>query len=297
ERPSQAQLGFAYTQRKQVLFYLPFQIFWDKERNQVNGELGYYRYTYLFYGIGNHNSTAAEETYDVNFPRWRINVLRLIKPGHYLGLRYWLDDYRMQRTDPDGQLSGGQLIGSRGGVISGAGLLYNYDNRDDIFYPTRGLLIEVEHFLNRKELGSHFNFVRTSLDAAGYFSTGRKGVLALNVWMTHLTSEVPFQQLAFIGGPRKMRGYFEGIFRDKNLWMLQAEYRRNVYKRAGFVVFAGTGAVSPTIHDLFSTNPHLTYGGGIRFRLSKKEKVNLRLDFAGNERSDFATYLTLKEAF
>ncbi|HLP93031.1 MAG TPA: BamA/TamA family outer membrane protein [Saprospiraceae bacterium] len=298
ERPSQMQPGFAYTQRRQILFYLPFQFFWNKERNQIAGELGFYRYAYLFYGIGNSNPKTNEEIYQVDFPRLRLNVLRLVAPKHYVGLRYWWDDYQIRSAPAGGQLTSGTITGSQGGVISGLGLLYNFDSRDDIFYPQKGFLIEGECFLNRKWLGSDFNFSRWSVDAAGYFKLrSSRSILALNVWITALAGEVPFQQLAFLGGSRKMRGHFEGRQRDRSLWTLQAEYRYSLRKRFGVVLFSGIGAVAPQMSAFFRQKTHISYGTGIRLGISKRERVNIRLDFAGNEYGELATYLTVKEAF
>ena len=77
-RPSQITLGFAYTQNKQILFYLPFQLFYDQDKYYINGEAGYYRYTYFFYGVGQQEVTR--ELYAVDFPRIRINAFRRIVP-------------------------------------------------------------------------------------------------------------------------------------------------------------------------------------------------------------------------
>ncbi|MEN0004414.1 MAG: hypothetical protein AAF798_09730 [Bacteroidota bacterium] len=52
-RPSQLQLGGAYTLNDQILLYLPFQFFAKQDRYNIYGELGYYRYNYFYYGIGN----------------------------------------------------------------------------------------------------------------------------------------------------------------------------------------------------------------------------------------------------
>lgn len=297
ERPSQAQLGFAYTQRKQLLFYVPFQVFWNKEKQQVYGELGYYRYIYFFYGIGNENPVAAEEAYDVHFPRIRINYVHRVLPHQYVGMRYWWDNFQIQGVAAGGLLAGGQAPGSRGGVVSGIGPVYVYDNRDDIFFPSKGILMEAECFLNGKALGSDFNFSRVSVDAAAYYRVLPKGVLALNAWLSASFGVVPFQQLAQIGGPRRMRGYFEGRLRDKCLWMAQAEYRWMFAQRFGLAFFAGAAAVSPEPGRLFRQKVNAAWGGGIRFRISKKERVNLRLDFASNADGEFFPYLTLKEAF
>ncbi|MEN0004413.1 MAG: hypothetical protein AAF798_09725, partial [Bacteroidota bacterium] len=43
-RPSQLQLGGAYTLNDQILLYLPFQFFAKQDRYNIYGELGYYRY-------------------------------------------------------------------------------------------------------------------------------------------------------------------------------------------------------------------------------------------------------------
>lgn len=296
-RPSQVQLGIAYTQEKQVLIYLPFQLFFQEEDWQTNGELGYYRYIYQFYGIGNDTKEEDKETYSVNFPRIRLNLLRLAAPHHYLGVRYWWDDYQITERADDGKLMLDNITGSRGGIVSGAGFLWNFDSRDQLFYPTQGYFTEMELFSNRREFGSDFNFNRISLDAAGYFSKNKKDVLALNAYLVFTQGNPPFQQLAFIGGPKKMRGYFEGRLRDKHLWMFQAEYRKLLTGRFGAVVFGGAGAVSPSATRIFKQRVHATYGAGLRFMLSKKDHINLRLDIAGNEEGEFFPYLTVREAF
>jgi len=296
-RPSQITLGFAYTQEKQVLLYLPFQFFSKDESWQTYGELGYYKYVYQYFGTGNDTRKADEESYDVTYPRLRVNVLKEIATHHYLGFRYWWDDYQIKRLKEGGLLEQNHTTGSRGGTISGAGLVWNFDSRDQLFYPRNGVWTEVELFFNRKELGSDFNFFRFSIDATTYLSKKPGGVWALNGWLVANSGDVPFQQLAFIGGPKKMRGYFEGRFRDKNLWTLQAEYRMKIRRRFGAVVFAAAGAVGPELHRLFSQQPHATFGTGLRFMLSTKDKINLRLDVAGNDMGAFFPYLTVKEAF
>ena len=58
-RPSQLTLGFAYTLNKQVLIYLPYQLFAKNQVYNIYGELGYYLYSYQFFGLG--NETKEEE--------------------------------------------------------------------------------------------------------------------------------------------------------------------------------------------------------------------------------------------
>lgn len=296
-RPSQLQLGLAYTQERQVLIYLPFQLFSKDESQQAYGELGYYRYVYQFFGIGNDTRLADEESYSVSFPRLRLNALRLVAPHHYLGLRYWWDNYRITDTQEGGLLAQDDISGSQGGQVSGGGLVWNYDSRDQIFYPTKGFWTEAEVWTSAQVLGSDFNFSRLALDAVGYFSKNEKHVLAVNAWLVYTQGEVPFQQLSFLGGPKKLRGHFEGRFRDNNLWVLQAEYRALIRGRFGATLFGGMGAVSPQLKGLFGQAVHLGFGLGLRFMLSKKDHINLRLDVASNEYGQLFPYLTVREAF
>jgi len=69
ERPSQFQLGSAYTQERQILLYFPFQVFTKNQAYNIKGELGYYRYVYRLYGIGNETPEDLEERFQANFPR------------------------------------------------------------------------------------------------------------------------------------------------------------------------------------------------------------------------------------
>lgn len=294
-RPSQLQLGLAYTQEKQILSYLPFDIYVQDEKWYLSGELGYYRYVYRFFGLGNDTPTESE-TFEATYPRLQLNAQYMVRPRLYLGAWYWMDDYRITKREEQGALSTSAVPGQEGGFISGLGLIANYDSRDHVFYPSSGQRFQFRTFFNRRLLGSRYNFDRYTVDWSYYFPVG-KGVIATNVVGELLTGEVPFQQLALIGGPKRMRGFFEGRFRDKNLWMLQAEYRRMITGILGFAVFGGMGNVAPEVSRLFTEKVHVAYGLGLRVRLSKKDKINLRIDIGWNEEGNLSPYLTVAEAF
>ena len=94
-RPSQLTFGVAYTQNRQLLLYLPFQLFYDHNTYYAYGEAGYYRYNYYFFGLGENE--VPRELYGVNFPRVRVNAFRRVVPTLsrgklYAGLRYQYED-------------------------------------------------------------------------------------------------------------------------------------------------------------------------------------------------------------
>ena len=296
-RPSQFQLGFAYTLNQQFLSYLPFQLFFNEEKYKLYGELGYYRYVYFYYGNGNNTKEADRELFNVNFPRIRLNGLYGINKSWFIGLRYWLEDYDIVGVKEGGLLNtNNDIVGRAGGLLSGGGLVVNYDTRDHLFTPREGILAELVLFGNQKFLGSDFNFQKMYLDIAAYFPIGKNQTLAAQIYTELTTGEVPFNQLSLLGGTKRMRGYLEGRFRDKQYFTSQIEYRVPLFWRLGMTAFVTTGRVGPTVGDLFDKNWYYTYGLGLRIMLDTEARVNLRLDVGfGEDTSGF--YLTFGEAF
>jgi len=294
--PSQLLAGGAYTLKKQVLSYVNYQLFFREERYKLYGELGYYIYTYPYFGIGNDLKEENMENYDATYPRLRVNALYLVRPKLYVGIRYLMDNFDISDTQEDGLLETTDVLGRTGGLLSGAGLVFNYESRDNIFYPSEGRYAELVLLSNNKVLGADFNFQKYSLDATTYFSNKWKHVFALNLYGEFTFGDVPFYQMALFGGTRRMRGYIEGRYRDKQLLILQGEYRMPIFWRFGAVFFAGAGRVANNVSDFSFQNIHANSGAGIRFMLDTKEKLNLRFD-VGIGKDGLGYYLTFGEAF
>lgn len=295
-RISQFQFGAAYTQRKQILFYLPFQLYAKNEKYFSFGELGYYKYSYRFFGVGNDLPDSNEELYNVTFPRIRLNVMKLAKSNWYVGFRYWYDGYDITKTENQGILSKGNVEGAKGGAVSSLGFISLIDSRNDYNYPSSGTYFEFVALPNLDVFGSDLEFTRFSADYVKYIGKG-KNVLAVNFYGVATLGEAPFNELALIGGTRRLRGYFEGRFRDRNMLMAQAEYRRELFWNIGLVAFTGYGVVSRDIENFEAKNIRPSGGLGLRYRMSKDEKINLRLDYGIGENGSSGFYLTIGEAF
>jgi outer membrane protein assembly factor BamA len=295
-RISQFQFGAAYTLRNQLLIYLPFQLYLKDDNYYAFGELGYYKYSYRFFGIGTELPASNEEFYNVDFPRVRINVMKLARPNWYVGVRYWFDGYDITELKENGILSSSTITGSEGGNVSSLGLISLVDSRDDYNYPTQGTYFEFVALPNLNAFGSDFEFTRFSADYVKYLSK-EKNVLAINLFGTATLGNPPFNEMALIGGTRRMRGYFEGRFRDRNMLMVQAEYRRELRWKLGLVAFTGFGVVSDKINSFESKNSKASGGLGLRYQLSKDERINLRLDYGIGEEGSSGFYLTIGEAF
>ncbi|RSK39596.1 BamA/TamA family outer membrane protein [Hymenobacter perfusus] len=299
-RPSQVTLALAYTQNRQLLLYAPFQLFYDHNRYYAYGEAGYYRYNYYFYGMGRRD--VPRELYGVNFPRVRLNAFRRVGASKlYAGLRYQYEDYRVSSTEAGGLLASGTVPGGQGSRLTGGGLGVFYDSRDNVFFPKKGMVADLSVFIRNRAVGAGpggetTRFDRYVADVSSFRALGPHAVLAGNVYGSFIVGTAPFNALSLLGGSRRLRGYYEGRYRDQNAVLAQAELRLDVYKRLGAVVFGGVGTLGDGQTLLRLGEPKGAYGAGLRFTANRRDHLNVRLDYGlGQQSSGF--YLTVGEAF
>lgn len=290
---SQIILGGAYTLEKQLLLYVPWKIFWDNNKNYTFGEVGYYKYFFAYWGNGPQSQWESVDTFQVNFPRLRLHYTRKVYDQLSFGGALWFEDFQIQNS-----LTGlvSNSVGGDGGVTHGIGPLMVFDSRNHVFYPSKGWYIEGKMLEFYDWIGSDYNFGKGVLDVINYTEVHKKGVLATHLNYQFSSGTVPFNMLSTIGGTKRMRGYYEGRFRDRNALILQTEYRLQLPWRLGLVAFADVGQVFNRWSYLKGNEWRWTAGGGVRFMLDPKRKINIRLDYGvGKQTSGF--YLTIGEAF
>ena len=292
---SSVNLGFTYTQNNQALFYVPYVLFIKNRSYQLYGELSYSRYNYNFYGVGNDQPKSYVERYGVEFPRLRLTALKKVANHFYAGLRYAYDKFSLFDLATNGQLIKKDIPGSKGGVVSGFGAVLLYDSRDYIFNPSKGCWGELVVYRDDPHTGSSFNYTRITLDFSKYLSY-KKNTLALNAYSLYSNADLPFFQMALLGGPKRMRGFYEGRYRDNNALVFQAEYRRKLFWQLGMTLFADAGQVAPRYTAFNNQNWRYTYGAGLRCMLDKTQRINLRVDFAVGNKA-LLPYFTIGEAF
>jgi outer membrane protein assembly factor BamA len=294
--PSQIQLIASYTQNKQLIFVMPFELYRKYNTWKIKGELTYFRYQFNAYGIGFDTKAENKEIYRANAPRVRIDVLKRYKKT-FLGMRFAFDRFSMDEIKTNGILEQQSPVGLNGGINAGIGLLAHSDERNFIFNPTKGHYVEMESFFSNKITGSDFNFFKLFVNASKYIKLSENHTLVGNINTVFTQGKPPFFDMPFFGTPRIMRGYQDRRFMDKNMLVLQAEYRFPLYKRLHGVGFISTGTVGKSYASLF-TNPYqLAHGAGLRFIINKKDRVRLRLDYGLTPSEGGAFYLTINDAF
>jgi hemolysin activation/secretion protein len=140
----------------------------------------------------------------------------------------------------------------------------------------------------------HFKWI---LDLRNYQEFGRGHLAYFQFYAKFLGgSKIPFRNMALLGGDKLLRGYFRGRYRDHNMYVIQAEYHSPPLWRLSLVVFAGLGDVYRLPADLRLRESKPSGGIGLRYRVFRDRRLNLRFD-AALGRNDGGIYLGIGEAF
>lgn len=157
------------------------------------------------------------------------------------------------------------------------GLFAQYDTRDITYNATRGIFVKAEAKWYPKFLGNTGrNFGRFTLTFDAYQRLWKGAVLAYDLYADCTAGNPSWHMYAKMGGMERMRGYYEGRYRDKRLVETQLELRQKIYRRHGMVGWFGLGQVWGTEHFRWH-NTLYTFGVGYRFEF--KKGMNIRLDY------------------
>lgn len=297
-RNSNGQLLAYYTQKKQFAVELSYNIFTNAERFNITGNASYYDFAILYYGTGNQNTLADSSLISYKLLFFQNRILKKIKNYIFLGGQFQinrLNDLRF--NNPNSKLRERSEAELNGGIISGLGPAFLYDSRNNPLNTTQGWYAEAGTYLNRKALGSEFNFTRYTLDVRKFLPLSSKVVLAFQGVGTFSSGQVPFREMAMLGGGKIMRGFYFGRFRDRQLIAVQSEYRHQVLPRLGLVAFGSIGKVGNQVSDLGLTNLKTSAGAGLRLMLNRKERLNIRIDYAVGSDQASGFYFAIGEAF
>ena len=95
-----------------------------------------------------------------------------------------------------------------------------------------------------------------------------------------MPGDAPLHRLARIGGDYSFRGLPTARYVDRFGARAQWEYRLPLFWRVGVVGFASIGQVGARVSDLVARVPITAAGVGLRLLVSRRQRINLRLDVA-----------------
>lgn len=265
-----------------------------------------------FSGIGNdsdqesnfrHEELGGELTVGFALTRWFRTQLLVDYTDHVIAGGDETSDSTLDVFDPE------DVPGLEGAALLGVGGSIAFDTRDNDFYPSKGSLAEFSTTIFNQTDGDdaqtdrdEYGFTRFNLELSHYLTLFRRGrILAIRLLgeMNTRLSEgktTPFFERATLGGPTTLRGYNTGRFRDKDLILLNVEYRypiwealRDQFGAIDAVIFTDVGRVFNDLKEDTFKDYKVSYGVGIRARtvdgflfragISWSEEINLVLKF------------------
>lgn len=275
-------------------------VYGDKDKWFFLGETKIQRFPLSYYGIGPVTPGKNPASVDAFQILLRQRVLRKITKNFFFGPGI---DYQLLTHVRFKQPENGVIYdvppGGDGTQNLGIGAGFVYDNRHNVLNVRKGFFGEIAYLGTIKGFASEYSFGGLNMEIRSYHPVGETGVIAWQLKGQFMHGDVPFNQLALLGGDRLMRGYYLGRFRDKNLIAAQVEYRLLPFpfsKRFGAVVFAGAGTVASDINSFQIKRIKATCGVGFRFLLFPKKDIYFRLDI-GFTKEGLNFYVFNGEAF
>lgn len=308
DKPSTLGLAARISQKGQA--QINFFPEWYLRHNlyHVAGELNYLRWPADFYGIGNDQDRPKDsaDAYTAEGAN-----------GNLIAERRWLKDFSagpMAAFSRENIESGGKhglltpdIAGATGGLAIGLGGQATYDGRDAVYWARRGAFLRAKALLYRAAWGSDYAFEAYGLEARRFFPLFAIGALGFAATLQAHTGNAPFRELATADGDHAMRGIVRGKYRDRDLLLVQAEYKsylpdwgwlqaRWLKEKLGFAVFAETGQVAPGLGDFSLEGMRPAYGLGLRYAMNPERRMNIRIDL-GFVDETIAPAINIKEAF
>ena len=152
-----------------------------------------------------------------------------------------------------------------------------YDTRDVLTAPSKGLFAKVEARIFPRFLGnSRETFGKVNVQVDAYVKLWKGMVLAYDLYTEFTVGRPSWHLYAKLGGTERMRGYYEGRYRDNNLVTTQVELRQKIYRRHGLAAWFGLGNIWGQDNFQWRNTLH-SFGVGYRFEF--KNRMNIRLDY------------------
>lgn len=266
--------------------------FLPHERYRLNYQMYVYTFPSYFWGIGfDHGmNDALKSKYDRVKFQFRPDFLFRLTSSVYLGPTAdvtWIKTSNFENI--------ALIEGQDTKIVNmGLGLNFTYDTRDFVLNAYRGNYLRIEQMAYPDFLGNKYAYGYTDVTYSAYRKFWKTGVVALELHSLFNYGDVPWTSLALVGTPNRMRGYYEGRYRDKNIIEGQLEVRQHIKGRHGAVVWVGFANVFPTFNQLQVR--HTLPNGGVGYRWEFKQRVNIRLDF-GLTRDGANFSFNINEAF
>lgn len=266
----------------------------DDWRFFLNGALSNTPTYFWGQGFTAGDNDSQKQQYTAQVLDLRPTLYRRLAPNVYFGVGWTLNAQHAGEIDDNDPPNIQQTADGASILSSGGSVELSWDDRDFVPNPRRGQYASVRYTRFTPQTGSDTRFDQYQLHYSRYHSLDDNNVLAWELDGAFTQGDVPWSMMPLLGSNQRMRGYYEGRYRDKNVVSGQLEYRRKLDWRHGVVAWLGAGTMGPSFHAL--DDGRWLPSAGIGYRFEFKPRVNVRLDYGIGKGSN-GFYFQVGEAF
>lgn len=266
-----------------------------QERYRLDYKLTVSTFSTSFWGIG--YGLADNDADETDYRRNRIIAMARfmfnIAPNTFLGPLVNYSYFQARGIEEGGEwLWQGQPRTIR---TYTAGLSLTYDSRDFMLNARRGIFFQLDQTFSPRCFGNgDHGFSTTELALSGYREVWKNGVLAAELHGKFNYGHTPWPLLAEVGDNHRMRGYYEGRYRDRNLVEGQVELRQHIKGRSGVALWLAAANAFPDFDSM--RWKHTLPNAGVGYRWEFKKGINVRIDY-GFTRNGGGVIFNINEAF
>ncbi|WP_343696275.1 hypothetical protein [Flavobacterium sp.] len=171
-------------------------------------------------------------------------------------------------------------------TVSQFGGAIQFDGRDNIFTPDKGIRLQSDFFWSDDAIGSDYDAWRVNLSAIGFYPLTEKLIGGLRVEGEQAFGSPPF----YLRPGINLRGIPAARYQGKTSIVTEAELRWDLYRRWSLMGYGGLASAFNDWDQAFAKPVVYSYGTGFRYLIARKFKLRMGIDVArGNE--DWAYYI------
>jgi hypothetical protein len=307
QRISQITINGYYSQFHQYWFTASSNIFLEKQKLNLSGDVRYYKFPTQTYGLGTQTLSTNPLQIDYSYLRFYQVVFREIASNMFFGIGYNIDYHWNVKIDSAQGSVQDQFVKYQKGTQSiSSGFSFNilYDSRKNMVNPKKGTFASIQFRPNMTYLGSYENWQSLILDLRHYIKLPASSDNILALWSYNeitISGSPPYLDMPSIGWDAHSstgRGYVAGRYTGRNLLYFESEYRFSLTRNGflGGVIFVNGETVSEDSPDI--THSIIPAGGlGLRIKISKYSDTNLCIDYAFGIKGSHGIFFNMGEVF
>ncbi|KIC01607.1 membrane protein [Flavobacterium sp. JRM] len=231
---------------------------------------------------------GKDKEIDLNFKSFAFyaRVMKQFRNGKWsAGPQYLLLDSKVNFPDLNDLPSFAKLSDVKS-VVSQLGGAIQFDGRDNIFTPDKGMRFQFDFFWSDNIIGSDYDAWRLNLSAIGYYPIAKKLIGGLRLEGEQALGNAPF----YLRPGINLRGIPSARYQGKASVVTEAELRWDLYRRWSLMGYGGLASAFNDWDKAFAKPVVYSYGTGFRYLIARKFKLRMGVDVARGP-EDWAYYV------